>query len=235
MPWTISISNGSFNTGCVAPADRSAVFEAVADIQRHGIFFWFQICDIYITERGVCFADASNAKYYRDRDALAEEAKVTWKTLADIFNHMDDNHLRGRLTGSRSLSSSAFIIPRLPSPGRPITLTPQEAIIRWVWSITTSDEFCQGHTFIKLHMLYRSSEHSAIATRRDKRIKGDNRALLPPDDFSGELEASVTRVVSLDEPLVVNRCRVARHHPYARPTSKRLLLPQESDLAVPTT
>jgi hypothetical protein len=181
----------------------------------------------------VRFTDASSAKYYRDRDALAEEAKLTWKALADIFNHMDDDPLRGRLTGSRSLSSSAVIIPRLPSPGRPITLTPQEAIIRWVWSITTSDEFCQGHTFIKLHMLYRSSERSE--TRRDKRIKGDNRALLPPDDFSGELEPSVAKVVSLDEPLVVNRYSVARHHPYARPTSKRLLLPQESDLAAPTT
>ena len=190
------------------------------------------MCDIYITEQGVRFAGASNAKYYRDRDALAEEAEFTWRTLADIFNHMDDDRMRGRLTGSRSLSSSAFIIPRLPSPGRPITLTPEEAIIRWVSSITTSDAFCEGSALIKLHKLYRPSKHSA--TRRDKRIKGDNRALLPPDDFSGELEASVARVVSLDEPLVVNRYPVARHHPYARPTSKRLLLPQESDLALTT-
>ncbi|KAH0834087.1 hypothetical protein J3R83DRAFT_11372 [Lanmaoa asiatica] len=218
---------------CVTPADRSAVFEAVADIQQHGISFSFQICDIYITKRGVRFASASSAKHYRDRDTLAEEAKFTWQTLADIFNHMEDESLRGRLSGSRSMGSSAFIIPRLPSPGRPLTLTPEEAIIRWVWSITTSDQFCrfQGYAFMKLRTLYRSSEH--LPNRRDKRIKGDSRALLPPDDFSGDLEVSGARIESVDEPLIVNRGLVARRHPYARPTSKRLLLPQEFDLVVP--
>lgn len=221
---------GSFDAGCITPADRTAVFEAVSDIQRHGIFFTFQICDIYITERGVRFASASTAKYYRDRDALAEEAEFTWKTLADIFNHMDEDPLKGRLSGSRSMGSSTVIIPRLPSPGHPIAPTPEEAIIRWAWSITTSDEFCrlQDYAFIKLHTLYGSSEHSA--TRRHKRIKGDSRALLPPDDFSGDVEASDTRIESLDEPFVVNRGAVVRRHPYARPRSKRLLLPQESDL-----
>lgn len=176
------------------------------------------------------FASASSAKYHRDRDALAEEAKFMWKTLENIFNHMDDDPLRGRLTGSRSMGSSAFIIPRLPSPSCPITSTPEDAIIRWVWSIVTSDGFCrfQGCAFINLYTPHRPSAHSA--TRREKRIKGDSRALLPPDDFSSELEASATRIGSVDEPLIVNRISVARHHPYARPMSRRLLLPQESDL-----
>lgn len=227
MPYIIK---GSSNTGFVTSADRFAVFEAVADIQRHGVLFSFQICDIYITEQGVRFASACSAKYYRDRDALAEEAKFTWKTLADMFK---DIPLRGWLSGSRSMGSNAFIIPRLPSPGRPITPTPEEAIIRWAWSITTSDEFCrfQGCAFIKLQTLYCSPEHSA--TRRDKRIKGDNRALLPPDEFSGNLEISVARTGSAEEPLIVNRGPIARWHPYARPISKRLLLPRESDLAAP--
>ncbi|KAG8215335.1 hypothetical protein J3R82DRAFT_8929 [Butyriboletus roseoflavus] len=226
---------GLSNTGCVTPADRFAVFEAVADIQRHGIFFSVQICDIYITEQGVRFASASTAKYYRDRDALAEEAKFTWKILGDMFDHMDDEPFGVWLSGSRSMGSNAFIIPRLPSPGRPITMTPEEAIIRWVWSVTTSDEFCrfQGCAFVKLQMLYRSPEHSA--TRRDKRIKGDSRALLPPDDISGNLGTSVARTQSVDEPLIVNRGPLARWHPYARPTSKRLRLPQASDIAAPTT
>ncbi|KAF8551569.1 hypothetical protein OG21DRAFT_262963 [Imleria badia] len=188
---------------CVTPADRSAVAEAVAEIQRHGIHFAFQICDIYITERGVRFASASSAKYHRDRDALAEEAKYMWDILEKIFSHMDDDPLRGWLVGSRSQGSSAFIIPRLPSPGRLITLTPDEAIIRWVWSIATSDEFCRFHAcaLINLHMLYRPSAHRA--TRRDKRIKGNNRTVLPPDDFSGELGTSLARVGPVDKPLVV--------------------------------
>lgn len=217
----------SFNTGCVTSADRSAVFEAVADIQRHGILFSFQICDIYITERGVHFASASSAEYYRDRDALAKEAEITWKILADMFNHMDDDPLKGLLSGSRSMGSSAIIIPRLPSPGRPISLTREEAMTRWVWSITTSDEFCrlQGRAFMNLDTLYGSSEHCTV--RRGKRAKGDSRALLPPDDSSGHLE---TRVEPIDEPLIVNRGLLTRFHPYAHPKSKRLLLPQESDV-----
>lgn len=181
------------------------------------------------------FASASSAKYYRDGDALAEEAKFTWKMLADIFNHMDDDPLRGQLSGSRSMGSNAVIIPRLPSPGRPITLTPEEATIRWAWSIMTSDEFWkfQSPALTKLQTLHRSSKHSA--TRSGKRIKGDSRALLSPDDFSGNLETSTARIESVDEPLIVSRGAVARWHPYARPTSKRLLLPQESDLAAPAT
>lgn len=177
------------------------------------------------------FASASSAQYYRDRDALAEEAGFTWKTLSDIFNHMDGDPLRGQLIGSRSMGSNAFIIPRLPSPGRPMTPTPEDAIIRWVWSITTSDEFCrlQCCAFIKLQTLYRSSEHPP--TRRDMRIKGDNRTLLPPDDFSGRLETSSARIQCVDEPLIVRHGAVARWHPYARPRSKRLLLPQASDVA----
>lgn len=173
------------------------------------------------------FANACNARYYRDRDALAEEAKSTWESLADIFDHMNDNPLRGRLIGSRSMGSTAFIIPRLPYPGRPMTPTPEESSIRLFWTMTMSSEFgrFQHCAFVKLRVRYRSSEHSAI--RRDKRTKGDNRALLPPDDLSGEPEASIPRIESVDEPLVVFRVAVARYHPYARPTSTRLLLPQE--------
>lgn len=225
------ITRCSPNIGCVTPADRSAVFEAVADIQRHGIFFSFQKHDIYITERGVRFADACSAKRYQDRDALAEEAEFMWKTLADIFNHMEDDRLRA---GSRSMSSSAVIIPRLPSPSRPITLMPEEITIRWVWSTATSDEFClsQGCAFTQLYMPHHSSEYSA--TRRGKRTKGDRRALLPPDDLTDERETSVTKVGAVDEPLVVHRISVTRYKPYARPASKRLLLPQEPGLVALT-
>jgi len=207
----------------VTSADRSAVFEAVADIQRHGVCFMFQRSNIYITERGVRFASASTAKYYQDHDELAREAEFAWKALIGIFAHVDDGPLQGQLSGSRSTGSSAFIMPRLPSPNHPVALTAEEAIIRWVWSITTSDEFCcfLGYAFRKLHSLYSFSEHSA--TRRGKRVKGDGRALLPPDDSSGDLEASAASIESTDEPVV---SRIARYHPSACRTSRRLLLPQ---------
>ena len=133
--------NGSFDLGSITSADRPAVYEAVADILQHWVFFAFQIYDIYITEQGVRFANASSAKYYQDRDELAEEAEVMWETLTDIFTHVDDGSLKGLLSGSRSIGSSALIVPRLPSPSHPLALTPEEAIIRWVWSITVSDEY----------------------------------------------------------------------------------------------
>ena len=224
------IGNSVYTAGCATPADRTAVYEAITDILRHGIYFLFDIADIYITARGVRFASASSAKYYQDRDVLAKEAEFMWETLANIFDHMDDDPLKDRLVGSRLLGSCGFIIPRLPSPGRPIATTPEEAIIRWIWSITLSDEcyYFNDLAFKKLHALYGSSERSV--TRREKRIKGDNRALLPPDDFSCDLGVAVARTGSMDKPLVANRASVARQHPYARPRSTRLLLPKESEV-----
>ena len=218
--------NGSFDLGPVTSADRPAVYEAVADILQHWVFFAFQIYDIYITERGVRFANASSAKYYQDRDELAREAEVMWETLTDIFTHVDDGSLKGPLSGSRSIASSALIVPRLPSPSHPLALTPEEAIIRWVWSITISDEYVGRPTyaFRKLYALYSTSEDSA--TRRGKGVKGDGKALLPPDDSLGDLEASVTSTELMDRPHFVSR--IARHHPYARRASRRLLLPPES-------
>ncbi|KAN0079906.1 hypothetical protein V8E55_009472 [Tylopilus felleus] len=221
----------------VTRADRSAVFEAVADILQHGVFFAFDTYGIYITERGVRFTDACSAKYYQDRDALAKEADFMWKTLARIFNPTTevDPYNAALIPHSRSCNSTAIIMPRLPSPGRPITLTPEEAQIRWVWSIVTSDDLglFPLSALTKLQTLYGRSEHSA--TRRGRRIRGDRRALLPSDDVSSDLEAFTTRVGPVDGPLVVNGISVTRHHPYRRPRSRQLLLPQESDLLAPET
>jgi len=145
-----------------------------------------------------------------------------------MFNHMDEDPLRGRLSGARYGGSTAFIIPRLPSPGRPIPLRPEDAIIRWAWSITMTDDFICGKIFSKLEKLYGSSENSA--TRRGKRIKNAQKALLPPDEFSADNTTSITKIDSVDQPLVVHRGPVSRrHHPYTRLTPGRLLLPPEPD------
>ncbi|KAF8841880.1 hypothetical protein BDN67DRAFT_1002045 [Paxillus ammoniavirescens] len=217
-------------------ADRSAVFEAIADIQRHGILLRFSRNDIFITKQGVRFASMCSATKYQDQDALTEAAEsVHWETLADMFDNIDHDPFGGYLSCSRSMPASSFVIPRLPTPGRPIAFTPEETIIRWAWSIATSDEPCRSNltAFTKLQALHRSSKRSTVA-RRDKRVKGDGRALLSPD-VADNTQCSVL-VASVDRPLVITswgRSSATRTLPYARPTPRRLLLAEENDPPVP--
>ncbi|KAF9238649.1 hypothetical protein BU15DRAFT_62386 [Melanogaster broomeanus] len=134
------------HTGGITLADRPAVFEAVADIQRHGVLLRFQRNDIFITKQGVRFASMSSATLYRDQDALAEAAEsVHWKTLADMFDNIDNDPFGGQLSSSRSMPSTSYVIPRLPSPGRPVSFTAEEAFIRWAFSFMTSDEPCRSN------------------------------------------------------------------------------------------
>jgi len=217
-------------------ADRSAVFEAVADIQRHGILLRFSRNDIFITKQGVRFASVSSATKYQDQDALTEAAEsLHWKTLADMFDNIDYDPFGGYLSCSRSMQAGSFVIPRLPTPGRPIAFTPEETVIRWAWSIVTSDELCRSNLtpFTKQKALHRSSKRSTVA-RRDKRVKGDGRALLSPD-VADNAQCSVL-VASADRPLVITswgRSSTTRALPYARPTPRRLLLAEENDPPIP--
>ncbi|KAF9221735.1 hypothetical protein BS17DRAFT_757107 [Gyrodon lividus] len=216
-------------------ADRPAVFEAVADIQRHGVLLRFSRSDIIITKQGVRFASMSPAKKYQDQDALAEVAESAhWKTLADIFDHIDDDPFGGQLNISRSLKSASYVIPRLPSPGRPIAFTPEDAVIRWAWSIATSDQLCRSNFSALMQALYRSSKRSTVV-RRDKRVKGGGGALLSPDDAADNTPSPVL-VASVDQPLVItswNRSSTTRRHPYARSASRRMLLAEENTSPVP--
>lgn len=112
-------------------------------------------------------ASSSHSRY------VIKEAELTWSILADIFDHMDDDPFKSQLCGSCSAGSCVIIMPCLPSPGHPMAATPEEAIIRWVWSITTYDEFCHFNSsvFGKLHILYGSSEHIATRMRRGSKTR----------------------------------------------------------------
>ncbi|KIJ64388.1 hypothetical protein HYDPIDRAFT_112397 [Hydnomerulius pinastri MD-312] len=212
----------------ITRSDRSAVFEAVAAIQRHGILMPMpRRSEIYITDQGVRFSDICGVKWYKDHDKLAKIAETTvWEVLADMFDNLDDDPVAGQLNASRYLRGGTYVIPRLPTPGRPVSLSPEQSMIHLAWSIAISDELCRSNftSIAKLQYLYRPSKHSSTA-RRDKRAKSGNRALLPPDDVL-EGQAHLLRTPA-DESLVISLQHYgssARTHPYARPTSKRLLL-----------
>ncbi|KIK98451.1 hypothetical protein PAXRUDRAFT_823873 [Paxillus rubicundulus Ve08.2h10] len=217
-------------------ADRSAVFEAVADIQRHGVLLMFARGDILITKQGVRFASLSSAKKYQDQDELAKVAEsVHWKTLADMFDNIDHDPFGGCLSSSRTMQAGSFVIPRLPTPGRPFAFTPEELVIRWAWSIATSDALCRSNLAAptKPQAPHRSFKRSTVA-RRDKRIKGDGKIILAPD-VADSAQCSAL-VASVDRPLLITswgRSSNTRALPYARPTPRRLLLAEEDDPPIP--
>ncbi|KAH7882777.1 hypothetical protein F5I97DRAFT_1931378 [Phlebopus sp. FC_14] len=214
----------------VVHSDRAAVYEAVAELQRHGLLFRGLLrSDLYITKQGVRFTNICSMLWFKDHDKLAEEAEFYhWQSLAQIFDEELNSPFVPSLSSSRGISSSCYVIPRLPSPGRPVLSTPAQAIINLAWSIAISDEWYNvPEALARLADLYRRPKRSQTTARRNKRVKGDGRALLPPDDILEKQTRSLEP--PSDEPLVVTRPYNPgnRPHPYSAP--RRLLLPQDDD------
>ncbi|KAG2078450.1 hypothetical protein BDR04DRAFT_1064114 [Suillus decipiens] len=218
----------------VCPTDRAAVFAAVADIQRHGILLGSLLPhDILITHEGVRFLNISGVRFYKDHDELAAKAETShWAELAKTFG----SGMIAPYTplGSRARDSLSYVIPRLPSPGRPVYTTPELAVMRFVWSVMTSPgEYARSD--VRPLLKFRDQQQkvkSAITNDSKHRKRADfgRKVLIAPLDCSeseNRFEELDQIVPAADEPYHPKR-RSSPHTPYERPT-KKLLLPRDDE------
>lgn len=198
--------------------DRAAVFGAVADIQRHGVLLGgLNRGDIYITDHGVKFTNIAAASYHRNLDELADEAEIChWNRLAQIFDYDLEDGRCMTVSSSRPYRSFFFVIPRLPTPGRPVRLTHEEMMLRWTWATQNTYPQPKVARFPRL-------------TGNSRQEKCPERGVisLPPDDDS-ETQRNRVKVTGENSSTVSRRYHLnIRSHPYPRSGFRRLLLPQE--------
>ncbi|KAG1859648.1 hypothetical protein F4604DRAFT_1156204 [Suillus subluteus] len=218
----------------VCPTDRAAVFAAVADIQRHGILLGSLVPhDILITPEGVRFLNISAVRFYKDHDQLAVEAQTShWAELAKTFGSgMIAPHTP---LGSRARNALSYVIPRLPSPGRPVYTTPELAVMQFVWSVMTSPgEFARSDVLPLLKFREQQRKvKSAIADdpKYRRRAKIGRKVLIAPLDCSESEDRFETLdqiVPAADEPYNP-KWRSSPRTPYERP-DKKLLLPRDDE------
>lgn len=217
----------------VCPTDRAAVFAAVADIQRHGILLGSLLPhDILITHEGVRFLNTSAVKYYKDHDQLAAKAETEhWAELAKTFG----SRMTGPHTplGSRTRDALSYVIPRLPSPGRPVYTTPELALMQFVWSVMTSQEYVRTDVLPLLRFRDQQRKGKSVITddsKRGRRAKMGRKILIAPldcpesEDRFEELDQIIPAV---DEPYNP-KSRSSLRTPYERP-NKKLLLPKDDE------
>jgi hypothetical protein len=217
--------------GRVCATDRTAVFQAVADIQRHGILLGsLYVYDILITPEGVRFLNISGVEFYRDHDKLASLAeKLHWGELAKTFGPGMTAYQTS--LGSRTRDALSCVIPRLPSPGRPVCTTPELAIMQFVWSVMTSPDFAR----FKVYPLLRFREQqrkgkSAITDDRNhrRRPKVGLSVHHAPLDYTEDRFEVLDQQIPVDEPFNPRR-HSSQLTPYERPKTKKLLLPREDE------
>lgn len=216
--------------GRICATDRAAVFEAVADIQRHGILLGSLFpYDILITPEGVRFLNISAVQYHRDHDKLAGLAEeYHWAALAKTFG--SGLTAPSLSVGSRGRDSLSYVIPRLPSPGRPVYTTPERAIMQFVWSIMTSPHFDRDNIYPLLRFReQRQRGKSAISgdQKHRRRPKSGHQVLLAPLDDTEDRFEVLDQAVPFDEPFNPKR-RSSHFTPYERRRTK-LLLPREDE------
>jgi len=213
--------------GRICPTDRAAVFEAVADIQRHGILLGSLVpYDILITHKGVRFLNISAVEFYTDHDKLAAMAEqFHWAELAKTFG--SGMTAPYSPLGSRGRDALSYVIPRLPSPGRPVDTTPELAMLRFVWSVMTSPEFARSNLYPLLK--FREQQQKGITNDQQHRRRGKigRKVLIAPLDYSEDRFEELDQVVSTDEPFNPKR-RFSPITPYERP-KKKLLLPRDEE------
>lgn len=218
----------------MCPTDRAAVFAAVADIQRHGILLGSLLpYDILITREGVRFLNISAVRFYKDHDQLAAKAETEhWAELAKTFGpRMTGPHTP---LGSRTRDSLAYVIPRLPSPGRPIYTTPELAMMQFVWSVMTSPgEYARTDVLPLLRFRDQQRKGKSAITddsKHRRRAKIGRKVLIAPLDYSeseGRFEELDQIVPAVDEPYIP-KWRPSPRTPYERP-NKKLLLPRDDE------
>ncbi|KAL4077753.1 hypothetical protein J3A83DRAFT_1653407 [Scleroderma citrinum] len=202
----------------ITRADRAVVFNAIADIQRHGVLLQgLSKWDLYITDQGVKITNIAAAHHFRDLDMLAEKAEVChWQRLEKIFG--SDMDTCNFVSACRTFRSSFCVIPRLPTPGRPVSLSPEEAVIRWIWSIQNSTAWLEEER----------RSPNALSVHRNRHQRERRRKFLPPDDDIDK-QGDNAKALTSDKPLAVFKSHNLniRLHPYSRSASKRLVLAEE--------
>lgn len=216
--------------GRICATDRAAVFEAVADIQRHGILLGSLFSyDILITPNGVRFLNISAVQYHRDHDKLAGLAEEDhWAALAKTFGSGLTAHFPS--LGSRGRDALSYVIPRLPSPGRPVYTTPEQAIMQFVWSVMTSPHLDRANIYPLLRFREQQRRGKSAITSDQKHRRrpkiGHQVLLAPPDDTENRFEV-LDQTVPFDKPFNPKR-RSSHFTPYESRRIK-LLLPRENE------
>ncbi|KAH7927564.1 hypothetical protein BV22DRAFT_1031608 [Leucogyrophana mollusca] len=208
-------------------SDRAAVYEAVADLQRHGVLIrGLTHQQIHVTGEGIRFTSISSLVLYRNHDELAKEAEwCYWRELDLIFGDMANLANNTILVGSRYLPSNTIVLPRVPSPHRPLPFAPEQAMLRFVLSIYSSDTFLHNHWQSLFDQVKPRRKTAPFNSRHSQQLRYCKLPIAPVDEDGVEPPEAVEQTVS-DEPLVVTQLRVskARSHPYRQATSKKLLL-----------
>lgn len=173
--------------------------------------------DLYITDEGVKITNIASVTYHRDLDKLAEKAEdCHWKKLEYIFgNDMGTNFF---VSACRTQLSNFCVVPRLSPPGRPIPPSPEETMIRLLWSKRNS---------IPAWLIKERLPLDGLDVHRSRRPKERGRKLLPPDDDEDKRQRDDTKVPKSDKPLAVFKSHNLNIHPYSRSASKRLVLAHE--------
>jgi len=116
--------------------------------------------------------------------------------------------------------SNFCVIPRLSTPGRLVPRSPEEDMIRLLWSKRNS---------VPAWLVKERLHLDGLDVHRNRRPRECERKFLPPDDDEDKLQKDDAKASKSDKPLSVFRSRNLNIslHPYYRPASKRLVLAQE--------
>ncbi|KAH7911285.1 hypothetical protein BJ138DRAFT_1126155 [Hygrophoropsis aurantiaca] len=215
----------------IVAADRSAVYEAVADLQRHGVLLrGVTKHNIHITDEGVRFSCISSLVYYHDQDTLAKLAeRCYWEELAKTFDEegsLDPGTIL--FVGSRYYKyTPAFVLPRVPSPNNPLPFGPEQAMIRYVFDIFRSDNYIVDFWKPIFDQARRSRKAHPTNSHHSRRLKDCQKPHIANTDDVISIESpEISRDTALDKPLAPSRLHVSkvRHRPHHKSSPKKLLL-----------
>lgn len=124
------------------------------------------------------------------------------------------------VSASRTQMSNFCVIPRLPTLGRPVPPSPEETMIRLLWSKRNS---------VPSWLVKERLPLDGLDVHRNRRPRECKRKFFPPDDDEDKLQKDGAKASKSDKPLSVFKSRNLNVslHPYSRPASKRLVLAQE--------
>jgi hypothetical protein len=197
-------------------SDRAAVYDAVARIQRQGVIYRdIASGEIFITDTGVRFGGGvSSVILVQDKKKFEEEAEFWhWGKLERLFNKLKDAPFNNAWW-TRKMSSMEILIPRLPSPSRPLPIIPNFAQLTFVFALFTAEPMEWLNWFIGSS---ESNPHSWLRKR-----------LTAPDLPRSQRRRLPCSNLIIDEPLAFSSPRVrlrltSSHHPYSRSSSRRIL------------
>lgn len=121
-------------------SDRTAVYEAVAKMQRKGIIHRsLNAGNIFITDDGVRFLGISSVLFFEDEEILQEMAqRWHWDRLVDVFEELKDKPFNDH-PWMRKIPAPALPLPRLPSPGRELPPVPDSSKMWFLFSLFLAD------------------------------------------------------------------------------------------------